>query len=425
MQENYINSYYVNSANTTVECPPMTGDIKADVCVVGAGSTGLSTALHLAGAGYDVVVIEANRVGWGASSRSGGQALIDISKGVDGTTQYLGEDGARVLFDMTREALDMIRDNSKKYNIDCHIKQGAGTFALKPRHERALLDMCEEYAGYGYDIEFWDKPKTQSMVATKNYISGVYDPNSFAIHPFNYVLGLAKACQSLGVRIYEGARMNTYHNDNSVFQAVTDNGTITAKYGVFSTNAYLKYDEIPKIAKYIMPVGSYISATEPLGKERALSLIKNDMCICDMAFMLDYYRFSKDYRLLFGGRTSYSLQSAEQVSHLVKKRMLDVFPQIEDVKIDRTWGGWVDITVNRHPDFGWLDKNIVYAQGFSGHGIALTNLAGRIMAEAITGKSERLELVSRIKHVPFVGGKYLRTPMLVAGMAWYRFLDMF
>ena len=425
MQENYVDSYYVHSTNSTVDCPQLTRDIKADVCIVGAGSTGLSTALHLAKQGYDVVVLEANKIGWGASSRSGGQALVDISKGAKNTAKYLGKDGARTLFDMTLEAQNIIRENCKEFKIDCHIKNGGGILAMKPRQERALLETCEEYAGYGHTIDFWDRDKTRATVASDKYIAGVYDPAVLAIHPLNYVYGLASACQSLGVRIFEGARMQTYHNDNGVFQAVTPMGTVSAKYGVFATNAYLKYREIPKIAKYIMPIASYISATEPLGKDRALSLIKNDMCICDMSFILNYYRLSKDYRMLFGGCTSYSLKSTESVVDSLNARMVDVFPQLQNVKVDYTWGGWVDITANRHPDFGWLDKNIVYAQGFSGQGIAMTNLAGRIMAEAITGKPDRLDLVSRIKHVPFVGGQYLRTPILVTAMAWYRFLDMF
>jgi len=420
----HVNSYYLASANPLPGYPELLGEDSADVCVVGAGLTGVSCALELARQGYRVIVLEANRVAWGASGRSGGQMIFGYSCGEDSLEKWLGAGDARKLWDMSLEAVDLIRERVARYEIDCDLAPGHLHAALKPRQMRSLEAWHKTLRGqYGYQgLELWDREATRRALASERYIGGLYDSNSGHLHPLNYTLGLVAAADRAGAVFFENSRVVEVQR-GAENRVITETGSVRCPYVVLSGNAYLGSLDTGLAAR-IMPVGTYIGATEPLGEDRARALISNNMAVADTNFVLDYYRLSADFRLLFGGRVSYSTVVPPNLPTAMKRRMVTVFPQLEDVRVDYAWGGYVGITRNRAPDFGRLADNIFYAQGFSGHGIALTGLAGKLMAEAVAGSAERFDIFTRIPHRDFPGGTLLRTPALVLAMFWYRLRDL-
>lgn len=423
-KEQHVNSYYAASANAVPDYPVLEGAHTADVCVVGAGLTGASCALELARRGYRVVVLEANRVGWGASGRSGGQMIFGYSCGEDNLEKWLGPDDARRVWDMSLEAIELIRERVREHAIDCDLAAGHLHTALKPRQMR----MLEQWRGmlgdrFGYaSLELWDREATRAAVASERYIGGLFDPNSGHLHPLNYTLGLVRAADRAGAAFFEGSRATGIAPGVEPV-VTTERGSVKCRYVVLGANAYLGGLN-RRLAARIMPVGTYIGASEPLGAERARSLIRDNLAVADTNFVLDYFRLSGDHRMLFGGRVSYSTVVPPDLVAAMKRRMVKVFPQLSDVAVDYAWGGYVGITRNRAPDFGRIGENVFYAQGFSGHGIALTGLAGKLMAEAVAGSAERFDVFSRIPHADFPGGTLLRTPALVLAMFWYRLRDL-
>lgn len=420
----HVDSYYAASANPMPDYPVLRGEETADVCVVGAGLTGASCALELASRGYRVVVLEGKRVGWGASGRSGGQMIYGYSCGEAAVEKLLGPGDARILWNMSLEAMDLIRERVRRHGISCDLTPGHLHAAIKPRQMRALeSDQRKLTDGYGYrSLELWDREKTRTTLASSRYVGGLYDSNSGHLHPLNYTLGLVKAAQEAGAVFYEGSRAVDISRGEQL-SVRTEQGLVKCRYVALGGNAYLG-DLCKLISARVMPVGTYIGATEPLGPDRARALIADNIAVADVNFVLDYFRLSADHRLLFGGRVSYSTVVPPNLATTMKRRMVRVFPQLNDVALDYTWGGYVAITRNRAPDFGRLGSNIFYAQGFSGHGIALTGLAGKLMAEAISGTAERFDMFSRIRHRDFPGGTLLRTPALVLAMLWYRLRDL-
>lgn len=417
-------SYYAASANPAPEHPPLRGDQTADVCVIGGGISGCSTALELAERGYKVVLLEAQRVGWGASGRSGGQAIAGFASGQQKLVQQVGAQNAKRMWDISLEGLQLIRDRVAKHNIECDLHWGQMHVAIKPRQRDDLLhEKREAERTYGYtQLEFMEREQVESLLETRRYIAGLYDSGSGHLHPLNYTLGLAAAASAAGVTIYERSLVtNITHDQPSVVS--TASGTVRAKFVVLCGNAYLN-TLVPSLRSRIMPVGTYIVATEPLGEARMQRLMRKNIAVTDINFVLDYFRRSADHRLLFGGRVSYSGLDPFNTSNATRKRMLKVFPQLSDVKIEYAWGGYVDITMNRAPDFGRIAPHIYYLQGFSGHGIALTGIAGRLAAESIAGQAERFDLFTRLTHRNFPGGQFLRMPALVLAMLWYRARDL-
>jgi gamma-glutamylputrescine oxidase len=249
------------------------------------------------------------------------------------------------------------------------------------------------------------------------------DTNSGHLHPLKYVRGLAAAAKRAGAVLHEGSRVRNYRRIDGKVQLRTDVGALSCRQVVFAGNAWLG-NTAPELRRRIMPVGTYIVATEPLGESLATRLLPQDTAVTDINWVLDYFRRSADHRLLFGGRVSYSGLDPFDTAQATRARMLKVFPQLRDARIEHAWGGYVDITLNRAPDFGRLEPDVYYLQGFSGHGIALTGLAGKLVAEAMTGSTERFDVFARIPHRAFPGGDLLRRPALVLAMLYYRLKDL-
>ncbi|HXH04171.1 MAG TPA: FAD-binding oxidoreductase [Candidatus Competibacteraceae bacterium] len=421
----HIPSYYAATANPAPACPVLEGAREADICVVGAGIAGLSTALSLAERGYRVVVLEAERIGWGASGRSGGQIINGYACDLGRLEAQLGRDDARRLWDMSVEAVELVARNVERYHIDCDFQWGLLHAALKPRQRRYLLAWQERMAHhYGYPhLRLVEGEELARLIASRRYLAALHDPGSGHLHPLNYTLGLGHAALAAGVEIFEGSRvLRLEHGARPLVH--TERGQVRGAYIALCANAYLPRRLAPRLWRRIMPVGTYVATTEPLGEERARALLPSNAAVSDLNFVLDYFRRTHDHRLLFGGLVSYSTLPPLNLEQRLRAHMVRVFPQLEDVRMEFGWGGLVDITLNRAPDFGRLADNVFYLQGFSGHGMALANLAGKVLAEAIAGQAERLDLFARLHHRPFPGGRWLRTPALVLAMLYYRLRDL-
>ncbi len=421
----YVASYYAASARAAPERPALAGAAVTDVCVVGGGIAGCSAALHLAERGFQVVLLEEHRIGWGASGRSGAQAIHGVAAGQGKLERLLGPAGARTVWDVSVEALALMRELIRRYSIECDWVDGYLLAAVKDRHVRELrAELAELCATYGYhSVRYLGREELRAVLGTHRYPGALYDSNSGHLHPLNYTLGLAAATESRGVQIFEGTRALSFKPDGTSVRVLTPHGEIRARHLVLCGNVYLG-DTAPSLRSKIMAVATYIVATEPLGEARARELIANNAAVSDMNWVLDYFRRSADQRLLFGGRVNYSGLKSFDAPSATRARMLKVFPQLADVRIEYAWGGEVDITLNRAPHFGRLAPNVYFLQGFSGHGIALTGIAGKLVAEAIAGTAERFDVFARIPHGNFPGGAALRRPALVLAMLYYRLKDL-
>jgi gamma-glutamylputrescine oxidase len=417
-------SYYAHSALAAPDRAALVGQVEADVCVIGGGIAGCSTALHLAERGYRVALLESHRVGYGASGRSGGQAITGYACGQGKLERQVGFENARRMWDISVEGLKLIRDRVARHAIDCDLHWGQMHVAIKERQRAALLGERQELENrYGYrELRFMERAAVESVLATRRYCAGLYDAGSGHLHPLNYTRGLAAAAEAAGVQIFEHSAVTKLHIDEPATVS-TQRGSVRARFVAVCCNAYGE-PLIPALRARIMPVGTYIVATESLGQARVEELMRQNIGVTDSNFVLDYFRRSADHRLLFGGRVSYSGRDAFDTARATQKRMLKVFPQLADARIEFAWGGYVDITMSRAPDFNRLAANVYYLQGFSGHGIALTGIAGRLVAEAIAGQAERFDVFTKLRHGKFPGGAALRMPALVLAMAWYRLRDL-
>jgi len=418
-------SYYSASVPARPELPSLLEDVECDVCVIGAGISGSSAALELAGRGFDTVVLEAQRVGWGASGRSGGQAIFGYACEQHKLERLVGKSDARRLWDMSVEAMALLHHRLDAFHIDCDHAPGHMHVAIKPRQHADLLGWQRQLEDdYEYrSLKMMGRDELAGLMETDRYLSGLYDAASGHLHPLKYTLGLNAAARAAGARVFEHSPAVAIEQDTRITVEIVGGARVRCRHLLICANAYLG-NLVKPLRSKIMPVGTYIVATEPLGEDRARRLIANNMAVADINFVLDYFRLSADYRLLFGGRVSYSTIPPPSLSHSIRSRMLKVYPQLEDVAIEYAWGGNVAITVNRAPHFGRLDRDIYFAQGFSGHGIVMTGFAGTLLAEAVAGTAERLDMFARIPHKPFPGGPLLRTPALVLAMAWFRLRDL-
>jgi gamma-glutamylputrescine oxidase len=404
--------------------PALGGRIDVDACVVGGGIAGCSAALHLAQRGYRVAVLEAREVGWGASGRSGAQAIFGVAAGQDQLERLVGAMDARAIWDLSIEALALLRELIAQHAIDCHYVAGQMHVAIKSRQARELARWHDELTRrYDYrSVRLLDSTALREEVDSQRYLAGLHDSNSGHLQPLAYVRGLAAAAELAGTHIYESSRALRFESGARV-TVFTASGEVHCRHLLLAGNAWLG-DTAPQLAKRIMGVGTYVVATEPLGAQRAQQLIPGNAAIADINWVLDYFRRTTDHRLLFGGRVSYAGLQPHDTAQATRRRMLAVFPQLADVGIAHAWGGYVDITLNRAPDFGKLASEVYYLQGFSGHGIALAGLAGKLVAEAIAGNAERFDVFARIPHREFPGGDILRRPLLVLAMLFYRLRDL-
>ena len=414
-------SYYSATARALDRQPALGGEVSADVCVIGAGYTGLSAALALAEAGYKVVVLEGNTVGFGASGRNGGQVCTGFSSGQGKIEAQLGKDDARKCFAIAEESKSLLQQQISGYDIDCDLAWGYLHAIPKPHQFDELKAWKDEYDALGYtNTSLLTKAELEEKLGSRIYHGAFREGGAGHLHPLNYCLGLARAALSKGAVIFENSRVISVESGGNPV-ARTANGVVRAKFMVICGNAYLG-STVPTLQRKIMPVASYIIATEPLGENRAKALIRDNEAVANTKFIVDYFRLTKDARLLFGGRASYSTLEPPNLGAYMRPRMLSVFPQLRDVKVDYAWGGYIGITANRIPDCGRLGPSTYYAHGYSGQGLALAGMYGKLMAEAIRGQAERFDLLARIKHMPFPGGP-IRTPMLVAAMMYFRIRD--
>ncbi len=414
-------SYYAASANPAPPRPPLQQEISAEVCVIGAGYTGLSTALHLLEQGREVVVLEANRVGWGASGRNGGQIVHSYSRDMDVIEAAHGANAAKALGAMAFEGAQIIRQRVEQYAIDCDLKVG-GIYAAKSK--RKIKDLEEHKAlweRYGNrNLALYDRSELQRFVATDAYQAILVDESGGHIHPLNLALGEAAAVESLGGKVFEGSAVTSIERGSKALVRCAQ-GAVRADTVVVACNAYIG-DLEPKLAAKSMPCGTQVVATEPLG-ERWREVIPSDYCVEDNDFLLDYYRLSADRRLIFGGGVIYGARDPKRIEALIRPNLERTFPQLCGVAIDYAWTGNFLLTLSRLPQMGQLADNIYYSQGCSGHGVTFTHLAGRLLAEAIGGDDSRLRHFAELPHYPFPGGRLLRVPLTALGAGWYALRD--
>jgi gamma-glutamylputrescine oxidase len=403
---------------------PLRGDVRADVAVLGGGIAGCSAALHLAQRGYRVVLLEARAVGYGASGRSGGQTIFGLAVGQPKLAREVGRENARRLFELSIEALDLTQSLIRDHAIDCDYRPNHVHVAVKPRHVRELDEWSRELREeYGYmSARMLNRDELQDQVRSPRYLAGLFDSRSGHLHPLKYTQGLARAAEAAGAVIHENSEVLRYE-DGAEVRVHTAHGTVRCAHLVLCGNAYIGA-VAPSLAKRILGVGTYIIATQPLGEERARSLLPQHAAVADINWVLDYFRRSNDHRLLFGGRVSYSSVQPPRLAESMRRRMVRVFPSLADVKVAYAWGGYLDITMSRAPNFGRLAPNVYYLQGFSGHGLALAGLAGKLASEAIAGTAERFDVFARIPHRDFPGGRVFRRPSLVMAMLYYRLRDL-
>ena len=420
-------SYYAASSLPQPDHPVLTGDLVADVCVVGGGFSGLNTALELAERGFSVILLEAHKIGWGASGRNGGQLIRGVGHGLEQFANMIGNDGVRQLKLMGLEAVEIVRQRVEHYAIDCDLTWGYCDLANKPRDLLSLAEDAEELRslGYRHHLQLLQASEMHSVVGSDRYVGGMIDMGSGHLHPLNLALGEAVAAQTLGVRLFEHSAVTRIEYGAQV-NVHTAQGLVSAKTLVLACNAYLN-DLNPQLSGKILPAGSYIIATEPLSEAQAHELLPQNMAVCDQRVTVDYFRLSADRRLLFGGACHYSGRDPQDIAAYMQPKMLQVFPQLAGVKIDYQWGGMIGIGANRLPQIGRLSDqpNVYYAQAYAGHGLNATHLAGKLLAEAIAGQhSDGFDLFAKVPHMTFPGGKHLRSPLLALGMLWHRLMEL-
>jgi len=422
MQE-HTRSYYAATANERTDYPVLEGSKSVDVCVVGAGFTGVSTALDLAERGYSVALVEANRVGWGASGRNGGQLINGVS-GLDKIQKKHGNGIGDMLWDLRWRGNDIIYDRVEKYDIQCDLKSGFVEVALKPRQMAGL----EEYAAlreshkFPYKYELWDKEKTRSMLGTDAYIGGFACYRDGHLHPLNLCIGEARAAHELGVQIFEQSPVSGIEHGKRP-KVKTANGFVQADSVVLAGNAYSLLE--PKhLSNLVFPAGSYVIGTEPLSEEMVDEINPEDLCVCDSNEIVDYFRLSADKRMLFGGSCNYSGRDPSSIKAYIEPRMLKVYPQLKGLRIDYEWGGMIGVVLDRVPAVGRINNNVYYCQGYSGHGVNATHVMSEIVSDAVAGTMEKFDLFADMRHFRIPGSQWMGNQIIALGMLYYKMKDM-
>jgi gamma-glutamylputrescine oxidase len=416
-------SLYAATADRTLAFPPLDGPAKANVAIIGGGYTGLSAALHLAEAGVDVVVIEAERVGWGASGRNGGQLHSGQRRDQDWLEAKLGREDAHHLWRLAEEAKALVKELIAKHGIDCDWRAGL----IETAHRRRLVAGEIAYVeklkrDYGYDaVEWLDRDALAATIGTDVYFGGRRDAEAGHLDPLKFAQGLARAAAQAGARIFEGTRAIRL-TAGTTHRLETAHGAITADIVILAGNGYLDgVDE--EVEARVMPIDNYILATAPIGAGRPGGLIPGGEAVSDSRFVVYYFRPSADGRLVFGGGETYSRRAPADVAGFVRGHLAKIYPQLKDVPVDYAWGGTLAITLPRLPFIRRVRPGVYAATGYSGQGVALAPFAGKVLAEAIAGDPARLDRFAALSMPRFPGGKLLRHPALVAGMLWYALRD--
>ena len=420
-------NYYFASTPPPPPHAPLRGETRADVCIVGGGISGLSAALHLIERGFSVALLEAKHLGFGGSGRSGGQTIFGYASSQEKLEKLVGEADARFMWDIALEGMKLQRELIARHSIACDYVPGHMHVGVKARHDAELRAEVESlHTKYDYrSVRLVGHEELRTIVPSDRYTTGIYDANSGHLNPYKYTLGLGAAAARAGVRIFENSWVTKLEvasradADNLVHTA---SGTVRARHLLIAGNALLGA-LVPALARKLMAVGTYIAATEVLGEERARALITNNAAVADINWVLDYFRRSADHRLLFGGRVSYSGVDPFDSARVLRMRISRVFPKLNP-RIEYAWGGYVDITPNRAPHFGRLAPNVYFLQGFSGHGMVLSGIAGKLVAEAMAGSASRFDVFAKIPHRDFPGGAIFRRPALVLAMLWFRLKDL-
>ena len=410
-------SYYAASANDKRMRPTLQGHVKADICIVGAGFTGMSTALHMAEKGYKVVVLEGNRIGFGASGRNGGQIVNSYSRDIDFIERQYGQKVGVEMGRMAFEGGRILRRFVKDYDIQCDLKEGGVFAACNRKQFDELVGKKKLWEAHGHErLELLDENAIQQYVGTQRYAGGLIDHSGGHFHPLNLVLGEAAAVESLGGTIYENSpALRIHEGDKPIIH--TEEGDVEADYVLVAGNAYLN-GLLPKLESKAIPCGTQIITTEPLAESVQQRLLPKDNCVEDGNYLLDYFRLSGDGRLIYGGGVTYGAREPEKVETLIVPKMLRTFPELKGVKVDFAWTGNFLLTLTRLPQFGRIGKNIYYAQGYSGHGITCTHLAGKVISDAIQGQAERFDIFAGLPQHSFPGGRIMQVPLTAMG-AWY------
>ncbi len=418
----YPDSWYAATATPLAPFPALQGDVTADVCIVGGGYTGLSAALHLAEAGRSVVLLEAHRVGFGASGRNGGQLGSGQRQEQDTLESMFGMGEAQKLWQLGEDSKDLVKDLVAKHKIDCHLKPGVAWTGSSDSEVRHLHEYAEHlHKHYGYDqLEVLDQDACHAICPSPDYKGGVLDMGAGHLHPLNLAIGLAEAAAAAGASLHDESEVLDIEEGAKV-KVKTECGTVTADHLILACNGYLGGLN-KQVAARVMPINNFVAATEPLGDEIA-KVLARDVAIADSRFVINYFRLSHDQRLLFGGGESYGYRFPADLKAKVRKPMLEIFPHLDDVKIDYAWGGTLAITMKRLPYVARVAPNILSASGYSGHGVGTATHAGQLMALAIAGETDGFDTMSRIPVPAFPGGAALRSPLLVLAMTWYALRD--
>lgn len=414
-------SYYAASVSPTPERPALVGATRADICIVGGGFTGLSAALELAGRGLSVVLLESERIGWGASGRNGGQLINGYSRSLEVIGKRYGHDAERGLGMMALEGARIIRERVADHAIACDLVDGGLVAAFTRKQLDELRAEKETWDRHGHDAPFIvEGDALHAIVRTDRYAGGLVDPLSGHFHPLKFLLGEAAAFERAGGVIHERSRVTAVvHGARPVVR--TTEGEISADIVLLCGNAYLD-DAVPALKSRVMPVSSQIIATEPLGA-RAAALLPSNFCVEDSNYILDYYRRTADDRLLYGGGVVYGGQDPASIVGKIRPNMLRTFPELSDVRIDYAWSGVFALTLTRVPQIGRLAPNIYFSHGDSGHGVTTTQLLGRLLAEAVRGQVERFDLFATLPYYAFPGGRAFRVPLAVLGSWYYSLRD--
>ncbi|GGC45221.1 NAD(P)/FAD-dependent oxidoreductase [Chelatococcus reniformis] len=423
-QAHHAPSYYAATANDTAVRPALDGNIRADVCVIGAGFTGISAALSLAERGYSVVVLEAERIGFGASGRNGGQIVNGYSRSLEVIGTRYGEPAARALGAMALEGGRIIRERIRTYAIDCDLVDGGFFAAFTDKQMNELEHEQAIWRAHGHErLRMVSRADLPAIVRSDLYVGGMIDEAGGHIHPLNLVLGEATAFEGHSGRIFEQSRVVSVDTGTTPV-ARTDKGSVTCSFLLVCGNAYLG-TLLPQISANMMPVSSQVMATEPLDADLAAELLPANACVEDMNYILDYYRRTADNRILFGGGVVYGGADPASVEGKLRPHLARTFPGLAGARIDYAWSGSFALTLTRIPHVGRLTPTVYFSHGDSGHGVTTTHLLGRILAEAVAGQAERFDVWSRLPCYPFPGGRRLRVPLTMLGAWWYSLRDRF